>query len=60
MNRLGFSDAESMILSFGEFYDLYWEYQKVFDLETLLRKNGFTYQSLEETGRDGTDKPIAW
>lgn len=61
MNRLGFSDREASWLSFGEYYDLYREYQKTFDIETRLRKTGGTYQNSLEAGEKGKkEKPLAW
>ena len=59
MNRLGFSDREAQVLSFGEFHDLYREYQKMFDMENVLRRRGVTYQSLAEE-EEHREKPVAW
>lgn len=59
MNRLGFTDAEACYLSFGEFADLYREYQKLFDIENILYAAKRTYESVwkEEAERE---RPIAF
>ncbi len=59
MNRLGFCDREAGLLSFGEFHELYREYQRVFDIETVLRKSGATYQQMEKEAKE-REKPILW
>ena len=59
MNRLGFRDREARFLSFGEFHELYREYQRVFDVETVLRKSGSTYQQMAKAAEE-REKPISW
>ena len=57
MNRLGFSMSEAELLSFGEFTDLYREYQNVFDLENMLYAAKKTYRGMQKA-MEREEKPI--
>lgn len=59
MNRLGFTDTEASLLSFGEYADLYREYQNVFDMENILRCTKSTYKGIFEEEKE-SEKPIAF
>lgn len=59
MNRLGFTDTEAAFLSFGEYVDLYREYQYVFDTENILRAAKSTYRAMREY-EENSEKPIAF
>ncbi|MEE0290925.1 MAG: hypothetical protein U0J62_11935 [Lachnospiraceae bacterium] len=57
MNRLGFSMSEAEFLAFGEFVDLYREYQNVFDLENMLHAAKKTYHGMQKA-IEHEEKPI--
>lgn len=62
MNKLGFSEDEAALISFGEFSDLYREYQHTFDYEMTMLASSVanmmmggqanTYSSLKEKTED--------
>lgn len=57
MNRLGFTDKEAAFLSFGEYADLYREYQNLFDIENMLQVTKKTYKWMQNNDEE-TEKPI--
>lgn len=57
MNRLGFTDKETSFLSFGEYADLYREYQNLFDIENMLQATKKTYKWMLHNDEE-TEKPI--
>lgn len=57
MNRLGFTDKETSFLSFGEYSDLYREYQNLFDIENMLHATKKTYKWLQNNDEE-IEKPI--
>lgn len=57
MNRLGFTDKEAAFLSFGEYADLYREYQNLFDIENMLQAMKKTYKWMQNNEEE-SEKPI--
>ncbi len=49
--------SEAELLSFGEFTDLYREYQNVFDLENMLYAAKKTYRGMQKA-MEREEKPI--